>query len=258
MQSGFPFTKFADRLASLVELSPDDVDLLAKMPATIGHFGSRDVVARKGDRPSTCCLLLQGYLCWTSDGESQQQITSLHVPGDVPDLQSISAPQLQFDLTAFGPVVVAFVPHRFFREVNESSARLARALSLLMLTDVWCLRNWICNLATRDALARVAHLLCELTVRLQAVGQARDFRFLSPFTQTDLAAACAISAVHANRTIQELRRRRLLQWTSRTIEITDWGGLARLAGFQPDYLGLRKPPLPTTKDFLPAITELRA
>ncbi|CCE11283.1 putative Transcriptional regulator, Crp/Fnr family [Bradyrhizobium sp. STM 3843] len=257
MQSGFPFTKFADRLASLVELSSDDVDLLAKMPATIGHFGSRDIVARKGDRPTVCCLLLQGYLCWTVDCESQQQITSLHVPGDIPDLQALSAPLLQFDLTAFGPVVVAFVPHRFFRELSEASARLSRALSLLMLTDVWCLRNWICNLATRDALARVAHLLCELTVRLQAIGQARDFRFLSPFTQTDLAAACAISAVHANRTIQELRRRKLLQWNSRTIEITDWSGLVRLAGFQPDYLGLRKPSLQEAKDFNASLAEIR-
>lgn len=258
MQSGFPFTKFADRLASVAELSSDDLELLSKMPATIGHFGSRDIVARKGDRPSNCCLLLQGYLCWTVDGDSQQQITSLHVPGDIPDLQTISAPRLQFDLTAFGPVVVAFVPHRFFRELSESSARLSRALSLLMLSDVWCLRNWICNLATRDALARVAHLLCELTVRLQAVGQARDYRFISPFTQTDLAAACAISAVHANRTIQELRRRRLLQWTSRTIEITDWAGLVQLAGFQPDYLGLRQPAPPESKAYNSLVAEIRA
>lgn len=244
MRSGFAFTKFADRLASIVELSSDDLDRLAKMPATIGHFGSHEPVARKGERPTSCCLVLQGYVCWMVEGETGHQITSIHVPGDIPDLQSLPAPQLQYDLIALGPVVVAFVPHAFFRELKASSTQLSRALSLLTLTDVWCLRNWICNLGTRDALARVAHLLCELAVRLRAVGLAKDYTFASPFTQSDLAAACAISAVHANRTIQELRRRRLVQWQSKTITITDWPGLIQLARFQPDYLGLRDLSMP--------------
>jgi hypothetical protein len=45
--------------------------------------------------------------------------------------------------------------------------------------------------------------------------------------------------VHANRTIQELRRGGMLQWKSRTITVTDWQALAYLARFKPDYLGLR-------------------
>lgn len=258
MQSGFAFTKFVDRLASIVELTPDHLDLLAKMPATIGHFASHEIVARKGDCPTSCCLLLQGYLCWMANGDGQQQITAVHVPGDVPDLHTLPAPRLQYDLTALGPVVVAFVPHAFFRDLAASSPQLSRALSLLMLTDIWCLRNWIYNLGTRDALARVAHLLCELTVRLRAVGLARDYTFASPFTQSDLAAACAISAVHANRTIQELRRRGLLQWHSRTITISDWAGLVKLAGFDSGYLGLRNAPMPDLPQPRPLAAQLSA
>jgi hypothetical protein len=121
------------------------------------------------------------------------------------------------------------------------SPSLTRALSLLGLADTACLRNWIVNLGSRDSLTRVAHLICEIVCRLRAVGQARDFRFPSPFTQCDLAAACGISAVHANRIIQELRRKRLLHWQSRTITIADWRGLVDLAGFDPDYLHLREP-----------------
>jgi hypothetical protein len=84
----------------------------------------------------------------------------------------------------------------------------------------------------------VAHLLCEITTRLQSVGLARDLRLPSPFTQSDLAAACSISPVHANRTIQELRRCNLLQWQGKTVTITDWPGLVRLARFDPTYLGI--------------------
>ncbi len=239
MLTGFPYTKFADRLTSIAELSADDLDLLGKMPSTIAHFGAHQNVLRKGDQPSCCSLLLQGYLCWRDPERGDGQITSIYVPGDVPDLHTVLSPIAEADLCALGPVVVAFVPHAFFREISAHSLRMARALSLLELADASCLRNWIVNLGSRDALTRVAHLICEIAYRLRAVGQAKEYRFPSPFTQSDLGAACGISAVHANRTIQELRRKRLLEWQSRTITITNWPALTYLAGFKPDYLRLR-------------------
>lgn len=235
MQQGFAFNKLAERLNSVAELSKEGLELLTRMPSTIGHFASHDRILHKTD--SDCCLVLQGYLCWKDD--SYGQITSIHVPGDVPDLHAIIAPTLTGHLTALGPAVVAFVPHSFFRETSSLSPSLHRAFQLLSLVDAACLRNWIANLGSRDSLTRVAHLICEITVRLRAVGLAKDHCFPSPFTQSDLASACAISAVHANRIIQELRRRQILRWQSRTIAISDWQSLCRIALFEPDYLGLR-------------------
>jgi len=237
MQKGFAFSKLADRLTSIAELPENDLELLTRMPSTIGHFASRDHILRKTDQPSRCCVLLQGYLCWKGDNDGQ--ITSIHVPGDIPDLHALIAPRLEAHLIALGPAVVAFVPHGFFQEITSLSSSLRHALRLLGIIDAACLRNWIVNLGSRDSLTRVAHLICEITMRLQAVGLARDDRFASPFTQSDLASACAISAVHANRIIQDLRRKEVLKWHSRTITVSNWQALTRLAGFEPDYLGLR-------------------
>ncbi len=237
MQKGFAFSKLADHLTSVAELAADDLELLTRMPSTIGHFASHDQILRKTDQPSRCCVLLQGYLCWKDDNDGQ--ITSVYVPGDIPDLHALVAPRLQAHLIALGPAVVAFVPHAFFHEISSLSSNLHHVLQLLGNIDAACLRNWIINLGSRDSLTRVAHLICEIAVRLQAVGLARDDRFPSPFTQSDLASACAISAVHANRIIQELRRKQVLKWHSRTITISDWQALSRLACFESDYLGLR-------------------
>ncbi|CCD94278.1 putative Transcriptional regulator, Crp/Fnr family [Bradyrhizobium sp. ORS 375] len=242
MQAGFAFTKLADRLTSLLELSSDDLEFLARMPSSIRSFVPHEEVWRKGDEPSACCLLLQGYLCWKDADAGAGQITAIYVPGDVPDLFTTIVPQVTAQLCALSPAVAAFVPHAFFREARAHSARLAHALSLLMLADAAALRTWLTNLGSRDSLSRVAHLICEVTMRLRAVGLGRDLRFPSPFTQSDLAAICGISPVHANRTIQDLRRRALLHWHSRTITVTDWDGLTRLAGFRPDYLMLRQSP----------------
>jgi CRP-like cAMP-binding protein len=122
MQKGFAATKLAERLTSIAELSKVDFELLSKMPATIGHFSSHDQILRKGDHPSRCCLVLQGYLCWRDDNNGQ--ITAIYVPGDVPDLHAIIAPEVEAHLTALGPVVVAFVPHDFFHEISSRSPGL--------------------------------------------------------------------------------------------------------------------------------------
>lgn len=237
MQQGFAFNRFADRLTSIAELSADDADLLARMNYNIGHFNAHDRITRRGDSPC-CSLLLQGFLCWRDP--SSGQITSIFVPGDVPDLIAIDAPETKSHLTALGSVVVAFVPHRFFREIASVSQTLDRALRRAAAIETASLRNWIVNIGSRDSLTRVAHLICEITCRLRAVGLAQEYRFNSPFTQSDLAAACAISPVHANRTIQELRRRKALHWQYRTLTVSDWEALAELAGFEAGYLGLRE------------------
>jgi CRP-like cAMP-binding protein len=238
MRAEFAFSKFAGRLANLVELSSDDLDLLAGLPSSIDQHGSREHILQRGETSTQCHLLLQGYLCWLDPESRDGKIISIHVPGDVPDLHTIHDDRLDYNLVSIGPAIVASVPHHVLRDLCGRSPSVARALLLMILADVAGSRNWIVNLSSRDALQRVAHLLCEIAARLRAVGLARDLRIPSPFTQSDLAAACSISAIHANRTMQELHRSNLLQWHARTITITDWNGLVRLAGFNPAYLRL--------------------
>jgi CRP-like cAMP-binding protein len=239
MQVGFAFSKFADRLVSIVELSPGDLELLTNMPSSIRHYGPCHHILQKGDQPDHCSLVLQGYLCWQHVSSSLRHITSIHMPGDVPDLHTFCDPRVDCDLVTLSPAVVASVPHSFFREICALSPSMARAFLLLFLTEAAALRNWTVTLGSRDALARVAHLLCEVAERLRAVGLARDFRIPSPFTQSELAEACGISAIHANRVIRELSRRNILQWQAKTITINNWNELVRLAEFAPDYLRLR-------------------
>jgi DNA-binding transcriptional regulator LsrR (DeoR family) len=77
----------------------------------------------------------------------------------------------------------------------------------------------------------VAHLICELAARLRTVDLARNLRFAIPMTQAELADACGISSVHANRVVQELR-----EWDSRQVRIRNWSGLARIGDFSAEYL----------------------
>src|SRR6476661_3487834 len=79
------------------------------------------------------------------------------------DLHTLYRPRVDGNLIALGPAIVALVPHRFFHDLSARSPVMSRALLLMLLTTHAIQRNWTVNLGSRDALTRVAHLLCEIT-----------------------------------------------------------------------------------------------
>ncbi|WP_407168671.1 Crp/Fnr family transcriptional regulator [Bradyrhizobium sp. ORS 111] len=209
---------------------------MSKLPYRIENVGGHQPIAAE-TASHECCLVVKGYVSARSAGSTQSmQIPSIHVPGDVPDLGKIYDSELELEMAALGAVVVAFVPVRGLRELADYSSNIRAGLSLLLLADSYMLRNALSNVGSRNALARVAHLLCELYARLHAVGLARTEEIPCPFTQADLGEMCGLSAVHINRTVQQLRERGLVEWHSRVIRLIDRAELARLAGFSPAYL----------------------
>ena len=96
------------------------------------------------------------------------------------------------------------------------------------------------NVGRRDAYAGVAHLICEVVTRMRAVGLVHDDRCAFPMTQNELADAVGISAVHVNRTLQELRAAGLITLARGKLHILDWEGLKQAGDFAPDYLYLEE------------------
>lgn len=241
MENGSSYFRLLRRLDAVVELSDEDQHAIARMPMKVRNFGGGQLIATEGERPSHCCLILDGYLFRSKlAGGCRRQIISFHVPGDIADLQVLHLDRLDHSITTLGPVVAAFIPHAAIKDMLATSPRLTHVFWRETLITAAIVREWVISLGQRDSLARVAHLICEIVVRLRAVGLARDFGFAIPWTQADLADAAGISTVHTNRVVQELRRRELIEWEGRLIQIRDWDGLQRAADFRPDYLQLRK------------------
>ena len=124
------------------------------------------------------------------------------------------------------------------QRITEQYPRLARIYWFSTNVDGSITRELALSLGQRSAMARMAHLFCELYMRLDAVGRARSDGFDFPLTQRELAECLGLTVVHANRTIQELRRRRLVELENRQLTILDRGGLEGLAEFDPSYLYL--------------------
>ena len=218
-------------------MSEEDALILERAVSEVRTLPARHTLTRTGEEVRASTYLVEGYMCrYMDDREGYRQLVAVHVPGDFVDLHGYGLKRLDHDVATLGPAKIAVVPHEAIRDINEQHPNLTRLLWLATLLDAAMHRQWIFRLGRLDSAGRVAHLFCEVEARLQMVGLAEDGRYTLPLTQPDLAEACGMTGVHANRTLRALRERNLATFRDGNVSITDLAGLRRVAEFDPAYL----------------------
>lgn len=226
------------------ELSGREKAVLGELlqPPIVIPAGS-DIV-RQHSSPQYSTLILDGFAArYVMLMNGSRQITELNVPGDFVDLHSLMMSPMDHGVVALTTCTVARSPHEGLRRLTETEPHLTRLLWMDTLIDAAVHRQWIAGLGRRTAVARLAHLLCELYLRLEIVHRAGRGRMELPLSQAVLADVLGLSEVHVNRSIAQLRSAELVKWTGRAIEICDWDDLVRQAEFDPTYLRLTRAPV---------------
>ena len=80
---------------------------------------------------------------------------------------------------------VAFIRHEVIRSFPRAHPRIADVFWRDTLIDAAMFRELVVNVGRRDAYARIAHVLCEVYVRLRAVGLVNGQSFEMPITQAE-------------------------------------------------------------------------
>jgi CRP-like cAMP-binding protein len=240
MNEAFDATPLIHKLGSQIVLSDDERNALQSITGTIKTLDAHQDIVREGDRPSACCLILEGFAYRYKLTETgKRQILSFHIPGEIPDLQSLHLDVMDHSLGTLARSKLAFLSHETVRDLTRRCPRIADAFWRETLIDVAIFREWMVGLGRREAYARVAHLLCELYVRLKAVGLANGHAYELPLTQAELGDAFGLSTVHVNRTLQDLRGEGLITLGSRSVTVKDWERLRAAGEFDPTYLHLK-------------------
>jgi CRP-like cAMP-binding protein len=198
---------------------------------------------RAGERLYHSTLLIDGLMCRYKDlPDGERQITELHIAGDFVDLHSFPLKKLDHNILALTPCRVVLVPHARLTEITERHPHLTRVYWFLTTLDAAIHREWVLSLGRRSAIQRIAHLMCELRVRLGLIGMADDGGFDLALTQSELSDCTGLTPVHVNRTLRELRERGLMDFRAKRVTITDMSGLIALAEFDDGYLYLEHDP----------------
>ncbi|MGH1570949.1 Crp/Fnr family transcriptional regulator [Methylobacterium sp. P31] len=188
-------------------------------------------------------VMLEGWACCSKLLTSGQRlITDLLLPGDISHWQANLLGYADHSLSTLTRSIVAEINPAEILEALERSPSLARALRWSLLQTDSILRQALINNGRRMAVLRIAHLICEVRARLQAVGDPVDGGFAWPLTQNDLADVTGMTNVHVSRSIVVLRSNGLILLERRRMFVPDPERLAALCEFRPDYLHLTRVP----------------
>jgi CRP-like cAMP-binding protein len=224
------------RLGRYAPLSRIEQVALAEGVSISRHFASYDDLIKAGDPADRLFVILEGYACqYRLLPDGRRQIVSCLFAGDMTDPRQLLLSEEDFSLCVLWPSLVATVDVEMLQSFDRH-ANINVAISRYAHAQQTIAREWLINVGQRSALERLGHLLCEIFTRLHAVGRTQDLGFDLPLTQAEIGDTLALSAVHVNRTLMELRRLGLVTFQNRHVQIHDFPRLRAAAGFDPAYL----------------------
>ncbi|CCV15409.1 Crp/Fnr family transcriptional regulator [Mesorhizobium sp. STM 4661] len=224
-------------------LSDEEKALLAGAMVVEKYFATGQDLVSAGSRPTYSTLILDGLAArYKVLEDGGRQFTSLQVPGDFVDLHAFLLKTMDHGIIALSPCRVVVADHGRLRTITEQAPHLTRLLWLDTLVDGAIHREWIVAMGRRSKAAHLAHLVCELFVRLQGVERTSGMSFHLPISQAELADVLGLSVVHMNRVIGALRKVGVISWGNHNVTILDWNRLTEIAEFDPTYLSMNREP----------------
>jgi CRP-like cAMP-binding protein len=224
------------------EFTADDEQAILGLPHRIKKIERHGYVVREREKTTHSCVILSGFaIRHKIVGGGLRQIVAVHMKGDIVDLQNSFLGVADHSVQVLSESEVAFIAREDIKELAFRRPNVGTAMWHDTLVDGSVFREWIANLGRRDAQTRMAHLLCELSLRLRVagLGQATDYEM--PMTQEQLADCTGLTPVHVNRTLKALEAGNLIsRRSSRSIVIGDWKKLAEAGDFDSNYLHLRE------------------
>lgn len=224
-------------------LSDNEKTALYSLGWRVRDFARGSELIPDRSRPTESCLLVSGLAARSVIlRNGSRQLTAVHISGDFVDLHGMLIKQMDHAVIALTECRAAFADHPALERLSANHPHLWRMLSLLLTIDASVQRAWMVGLGRRNSVSHLAHLICELYLRLEAIGAAGEMSFDFPIGQAELADMLGLSVVHTNRTLQELRATRSITWRGGRVEVLDWATLVNVAEFDPLYLNLFREP----------------
>ena len=229
-------SRLAANLQLYGALSADELRAVESLIVSTRVIAAGEDLVVEGDAPTHCRVLLDGQAFRHKTlPDGRRQIMAFHIPGDLCDLQGLFL-GMDHNVTSLSAGEIGLIPHAKLAEVMEVHPRSARAFWRTSLVEAAIFREWMVGMGRRTAYARIAHLFCEMIVRMRAAGLVLQNRCSFPITQQHLSDALGLSAVHTNRTLQALRGEGLLSFQGGELVIMDWPGLTAAGEFDAGYL----------------------
>lgn len=237
---GHPLQLLVRRLEQHAALGPSDREAILALPHTLRTLDPSSYMIREGDRPVQCAVLVSGFAYRQKlTGDGQRQIVALHIPGEPLDFQNLFLDESDHSVQTLTRAELAFIQRSDIQKLARAVPAVGHAILVMILVEASVFREWVLNVGRRDARTRMAHVLCEFAIRLDAQGLSEDHGYELPMTQEQFADAVGLTAVHVNRTLKTLEAEGLIVRNRRHVSFPDWERLREVGDFNQRYLHLQ-------------------
>lgn len=234
---------FLQRLMHAAELSQPEIEAIEHLCRQPREIGAKKYLSRDGDEIVSFPVILSGWAArYQILRNGARQITRLLLPGDAFYFDSSPDGTAIEEVVTLSPCRIVNILHSDMLQAIDSLPAIGEAMRGYGCMENAVLSSWVVNIGRRDALERMAHLLCESHYRLALVGGLQGQQFHFPLTQDDLADVLGLTPVHINRKLQQLRQENLITLRSKQLTILDLHELQQIAGFDGSYLAPRTQP----------------
>jgi len=234
------FNAFLLRLMHAAELGDQEIQAVEELCRQPRDIGAKKYLSRDGDEMHSFPVVLSGWAArYQILRNGARQITRLLLPGDAFYFDSSPDGTAIEEVVTLSPCRIVNILHSDMLQAIDRLPAIGEAMRGYGCMENAVLSSWVVNIGRRDALERMAHLLCESHYRLALVGGLQGQQFHFPLTQDDLADVLGLTPVHINRKLQQLRQDGLITLRSKQLTIHDLRTLQQIAGFDSSYLAPR-------------------
>jgi len=230
-------TPLVRKLGAFVALSGAELSALESLHKRRRTFVAGRDLFHQGQSEQAAFILASG---WASSykilQDGQRQIVDFQIPGDFLGLRSVLLHVSDHSVEAITDIEVTEILATDLLETFERTPRLATAILWAASRDEAMVVEHLVNIGRRNAAERTANFLLELGARLSLVGLGSRAGFACPLTQSHLADALGLSAVHVNRVLRKLRETGMVTFRDGFVAFDAYERLADFAEFDPTYL----------------------
>jgi CRP-like cAMP-binding protein len=239
---GSAFQLFATRLTSRSILTEAERSAVIGLNGEIVGVAAHKDFIEQGEQVDHCHLVIEGLVGrFGQSKDGARQTTCLYIMGDMTDLPSVVSPKAAWGLAALTRTTILRVAHIDLQRIAAQHPGVAEAFWRDCVADGSIFSEWVVNVGRRDALARIAHLLCEMGMRSERAGLGNRSAFPLPITQSDLGDASGLTSIHVNRTLKHLRTRIGVMIKSGKVTVPNWNALVSTGDFDDGFMLLDGP-----------------
>jgi CRP-like cAMP-binding protein len=225
------------KLTQHSHLAADDLARIAHLTCVLCELSPDEDFIQQGDLPRASAIVVEGILArYHTLASGKRQYLSLHLPGDWPDAQGLFLEEMDHSVCAIGRAVVCAIPHEELIALFRERPTIAFAVWRETLIDASIFREAITNNSSRDPVARLAHLFCEMYFRAKQIGLVRDGVLSLPLNQTQIGEMLGMALVSVNRNLGRLRKSSAADFKAGQLIVNDWKKLSSIGEFDPTYL----------------------